>query len=80
MVKIPNEVIATYMDGDFIIEMCKEEVQGHESYTAYLRRKDCGTKLSVPGVSVKDCPLETYTEMVENLLEEYEEYYDGEVY
>lgn len=79
MVKIPNEVLATYMDGDFIIEICKEEVEGYECYSAYLRRKGYGMKLSVPGVMVKDCSLETYTEMVENLLEEYEEDYDEEV-
>ena len=80
MIKIPNEVLATYMDGEFIIEVCQEEVQGHDSYCAYLRRKDYGTKFSVPGVAVGDCSFEDYTEMVENLLPQYEEYYDEEVF
>lgn len=80
MIQIPNEVLATYRDGEFTIEICKEELMGEEVYTAYLRRDGYGTKLSMVGVLVDDCSLEQYAEMVENLLEENEEQYDVEVF
>lgn len=71
MIRIPNRIIETYAYKDFIVEICKEECQGFESYCAYLHREDYGVKDYMFGVDVNGHTLEEFIELVEANLEDY---------
>lgn len=79
MERIPNLVIETYKVGEYIIEICKEKVMGHDTYGAYLQRDGYGTKEYMFGVSPGDESLDGFIELVEANLDEYIESYERSV-
>ena len=62
---VENNVVAMFRQDEYLIEICKEECQGIESWDAYLQKDGYGIKMGMFGMAVRDCTLEEFIALVE---------------